>query len=82
VFVGNLPWTATDSDIRDLFSRHGSVQNATVITDRRSGRSKGFGFVEMSHVDAREAIDALRGSTMGGRSLNVRFAEPRGSARS
>jgi len=82
VFVGNLPWTATDSDIRDLFSRHGNVQNATVITDRRSGRSKGFGFVEMSHVDAREAIDALRGSTMGGRSLNVRFAEPRGSARS
>jgi superfamily II DNA/RNA helicase len=82
VFVGNLPWTATDSELRDLFAGHGNVRNATVITDRRSGRSKGFGFVEMSHVDARGAIDALKGSTMGGRSLNVRFAEPRGSNRS
>jgi superfamily II DNA/RNA helicase len=82
VFVGNLPWTATDSQLRDLFTGHGKVHNATVITDRRSGRSKGFGFVEMSHVDARDAIDALKGSTMGGRSLNVRFAEPRGSNRS
>jgi superfamily II DNA/RNA helicase len=82
VFVGNLPWTATDSELRDLFAGHGNVRNATVITDRRSGRSKGFGFVEMSHVDARGAIDALKGSTMGGRSLNVRFAEPRASNRS
>ncbi|MEX1249083.1 MAG: helicase-related protein, partial [Acidimicrobiia bacterium] len=82
VFVGNLPWTATDSDIRDLFSRHGRVHNATVITDRRDGRSKGFGFVEMSQGEARSAIDALKGSTMGGRALKVRLAEPRGSKRS
>jgi superfamily II DNA/RNA helicase len=82
VFVGNLPWTATDSDIHALFARHGKVQSATVITDRRNGRSKGFGFVEMSNGEARGAIDALKGSTMGGRSLNVRFAEPRGSNRS
>jgi superfamily II DNA/RNA helicase len=82
VFVGNLPWTATDSDIHALFARHGKVQSATVITDRRNGRSKGFGFVEMSRGEARGAIDALKGSTMGGRSLNVRFAEPRGSNRS
>ncbi len=82
VFVGNLPWTATDSDIHTLFARHGKVHSATVITDRRNGRSKGFGFVEMSQGEARGAIDALKGSTMGGRSLNVRFAEPRGSSRS
>lgn len=81
VFVGNLPWTATDADIHALFARHGKVSRATVITDRRNGRSKGFGFVEMPKPDARAAIDALQGFKMEGRDLKVRFAEPAGPKR-
>ncbi len=81
VFIGNLPWSATGDELQALFSQHGEVLSATVIKDRRTGRSKGFGFVEMPRPDARVAIDALHGSTMGGRSLKVRIAEPRGSKR-
>lgn len=81
VYVGNLPWSATDSDIHALFARHGEVRRATVITDRRNGRSKGFGFVEMPNQDARTAIDALQGFNLDGRDLKVRFAQPAGPKR-
>lgn len=82
VFVGNLPWSTTEDEIHTLFSRHGSVSKATVIKDRRNGRSKGFGFVEMPHRDAQAAIDALHGINIGGRDLKVRFAQPAGPKRS
>ncbi len=81
VYVGNLPWAATDADIHALFALHGEVRRATVITDRRNGRSKGFGFVEMPDGDARSAIDALQGFNMDGRDLKVRFAQPAGPKR-
>ncbi len=77
VYVANLPWKTTDGDLRALFGRYGKVHQTTIITDRRTGRSKGFGFVDMARPDARNAIDALHGSTLGGRDLTVRFAKPR-----
>ena len=78
IYVANLPWSATARDVTALFDRYGTVQNATVITDRRSGRSKGFGFVDMAAAGAaRSAIAALHGSKLGGRDLTVRFAKPR-----
>jgi superfamily II DNA/RNA helicase len=75
VYVANLPWTATDRDVADLFRPYGRVHQATVVTDRRTGRSKGFGFVDMT--GAPEAIAALHGSELGGRSLTVKTARPR-----
>ncbi len=78
VFVNNLPWDATEHDLRQLFSTHGEVVDTTIITDGR-GRSKGFGFVEMNEVSARRAISELDGSKMDGRALKVRAARPRAS---
>ena len=77
VYIANLPWDATDDDVRDLFSRYGHVQQATVIFDKRTGRSKGFGFVDMPKEAAATAIDQLHGSMLDGRDLTVRFAQPR-----
>jgi len=77
IYVANLPWRATDDEITTLFAHHGEVHRATVITDRRTGRSKGFGFVEMTRADAQNAIDALHGSSFGGRDLKVSLARPR-----
>ena len=77
IYVANLPWTATVDDVRSLFGRYGAVHGATIITDRRSGRSKGFGFVDMPRPAARSAIQALNGSSMEGRDLTVRLAQPR-----
>jgi len=77
VYIANLPWDATEDDVRDLFSRYGHVQQATVIFDKRTGRSKGFGFVDMPKAAAATAIDQLHGSMMDGRDLTVRFAQPR-----
>lgn len=77
VYVANLPWGATDEDVRALFERYGEVHHTTIISDRRTGRSKGFGFVDMPQPAARTAIEALHGSTLGGRDLTVRFARPR-----
>jgi superfamily II DNA/RNA helicase len=77
LYVANLPWTATVEDIGALFGRYGKVHQTTIITDRRSGRSKGFGFVDMPRQDAQSAINALNGSTLKGRDLTVRFAKPR-----
>jgi len=76
IYVGNLPFTTTSDDLRDWFAEHGSVTRAQVATDRETGRSRGFGFVEMTEGgDA--AITALDGSQVGGRSLKVNEAKPR-----
>jgi len=76
IYVANLPWTHSDSDLEALFAGHGKVHAATVIVDRRTGRSKGFGFVDMPQRAARRAIDALHGQQVNGRDLTVRFAQP------
>jgi RNA recognition motif-containing protein len=75
--VANLPWSATAAEVHDLFARHGNVFDTTIITDRRTGRSRGFGFVDMPDGEAGGAIDALQGSSLGGRDLTVRRARPR-----
>jgi superfamily II DNA/RNA helicase len=77
LYVANLPWGATADDVEDLFGRYGDVHQTTIITNRKTGRSKGFGFVDMPRPDARAAIDALHGSKLDGRDLTVRFAKPR-----
>lgn len=77
IYVANLPWTHSDDDLEALFADHGKVHAATVIIDRRTGRSKGFGFVDMPQRSARRAIDALHGQELNGRDLTVRFAQPR-----
>ena len=78
IYVGNLPYSVTDEDLRDAFSAHGQVDSARVITDRDSGRSKGFGFVEMtSNTEAEAAIQALNGQDMQGRVLTVNESRPR-----
>lgn len=77
MYVGNLPFTATEEQLRELFAQHGTVQSAAVITDRETGQPRGFGFVEMSEADADKAMRALDGSDMGGRSLKVNEARAR-----
>lgn len=78
IYVGNLSW-GTDSDmLRNAFSAHGEVSRANVMTDRETGRSRGFGFVEMPNAsEAQTAIDALNGQDMDGRALRVNEARPR-----
>ncbi len=81
IYVGNLPFSSTESDLRSLFARHGDVTSVNVIMDRETGRARGFAFVEMAQEDsAREAIRALDGTDLDGRSLRVNEAEdkPRG----
>jgi cold-inducible RNA-binding protein len=75
--VGNLPYTTTSDELASLFARVGAVTSAQVIMDRETGRSRGFGFVEMSDEDGRKAIDELTGAAMGGRSITVNEARPR-----
>ena len=78
LYVGNLTYQVSDSDLQDLFQQHGAVTSAQVIMDRNSGRSKGFGFVEMSSdQEAKTAIEALNGQDHKGRSLTVNEAKPR-----
>ena len=78
IYVGNLSYSTTDEDIRQAFSQHGTVDSADVIMDRDTGRSKGFGFVEMSvDSEGQAAIDGLNGKEVDGRSLNVNVAKPR-----
>ncbi|MCP4965733.1 MAG: DEAD/DEAH box helicase [bacterium] len=77
VYVANLPWTHGDEELQQLFEEYGKVHNSTVIIDKRTGRSKGFGFVDMPQRSARRAIDALHGREIEGRDLTVRFAQPR-----
>ncbi|WP_412061489.1 RNA recognition motif domain-containing protein [Rubrivirga sp. IMCC45206] len=79
IYVANLPYSSGDDDLRSQFEAYGSVDSATIIKDRDTGRSRGFGFVEMSNDDeARAAIEALNGFDMGGRPLTVNEARPRG----
>jgi RNA recognition motif-containing protein len=78
IYVGNLPFTATDADLRGLFADYGSITSASVITDRETGRSRGFGFVELSDEElAGKAIGRLDGYEWEGRSLTVNKAKPR-----
>jgi RNA recognition motif-containing protein len=78
LYVGNLSYEVTDDALEGLFTPHGTVQSAQVIMDRDTGRSKGFGFVEMSSdAEAQAAIAALNGKEVGGRSLTVNEAKPR-----
>jgi RNA recognition motif-containing protein len=78
IYVGNLPWSASEQEIADAFSQHGTVEKATIIVDRESGRSKGFGFVTMNdNEQANAAIEALNGCDFGGRNLKVNEARPR-----
>ena len=77
IYVGGLPYSATEQDVQDLFAPHGNVQSVRVITDRVTGQSRGFGFVEMSTDDeARNAIEALNSTQMNGRTLSVSEARP------
>ena len=76
VYVANLPWDATTEDVQALFGRYGEVHQTTIITDRRTGRSRGFGFVDMPRPAATSAIEALDGTSLDGRDLTVRFAKP------
>ena len=77
LYVGNLPFSTTSDELAALFGRVGAVTSAQVITDRETGRSRGFGFVEMSDEDARKAIDELTGADLNGRSITVNEARPR-----
>lgn len=78
IYIGNLPYSTSDDELGDLFREHGEVSSAKVIMDRISGRSKGFGFVEMPDDGAAQAaIDALNGHEIGGRPLKVNEARPR-----
>jgi RNA recognition motif-containing protein len=77
IYVGNLPFSATDSEIRELFGQHGTVESVSLITDRETGRPRGFGFVEMSRADASRAIQNLNGKDLGGRPLRVNEAQER-----
>ncbi len=78
IYVGNLTYSTTDEDLRSLFETHGTVTSARVITDRASGRSKGFGFVEMpNQAEAEQAITAINGNDFQGRQLRVNESQPK-----
>jgi RNA recognition motif-containing protein len=77
LYVGNLPWSATDGELQTLFAGVGQVMSARVITDRETGRSRGFGFVEMDDAGASRAIAELNGKDMGGRPLRINEANER-----
>jgi RNA recognition motif-containing protein len=78
IYVGNLPWQTTSDDLYQLFAQYGAVGKSQVITDRETGRSRGFGFVEMaSEAEAQAAIDALNNTPFKGRPLTVNIAKPR-----
>jgi RNA recognition motif-containing protein len=77
IYVGNLPFSATEADVRNLFAEYGEVVSAALPTDRETGQPRGFGFVEMADEAARKAIAGLNGKDFGGRALNVNEAKPR-----
>lgn len=77
IYVGNLSYQTTENDISNLFGQVGEVESANIITDRDTGRSKGFGFVEMGNEDADKAIAQLNGSELNGRAITVNEARPR-----
>ena len=77
IYVGNLPFTTTDAELRTLFAAHGTVESVSLPTDRETGRPRGFAFVEMSQADASRAIQNLNGKDLGGRPLRVNEAQDR-----
>jgi cold-inducible RNA-binding protein len=81
IFVGNLSFNTNDDELRQLFESYGSVDRVSIMTDRDTGRSRGFGFVEMTNnEDGEKAIAALNGSQVGGRTINVNEARPKGDS--
>jgi RNA recognition motif-containing protein len=76
IYVGNLPWDASERQIQELFSSFGNVLSVKLVSDRDTGRARGFGFVEMEEADAPAAIEALDNFSLGGRSLRVNEAKP------
>lgn len=77
IYVGNLPFSATETEVEDLFAEYGTVHSVALISDRETGRPRGFGFVEMDASGADAAIEALDGQSMGGRNLKINEARPR-----
>lgn len=75
LYVGNLPFTATEDSVRALFAPHGTVETLSLITDRETGNPRGFGFVEMANADAARAMQALNGTDFDGRSLRINEAQ-------
>ena len=80
LYVGNLPFTATEDGVRTLFAAHGTVEKVSLISDRDTGRPRGFGFVEMSNADASRAMQALNGKDFDGRSLKINEAQDKAAA--
>lgn len=81
LFVGNLPWSVDDQELEEMFSQYGTVHSARVILERDTGRSRGFGFVEMDESDADEAMNGLDGTDVGGRDLRVNEANDKKGGR-
>ena len=78
LYVGNLPHSTTETELRNLFEAHGAVEKITLVTDRETGRSRGFGFVEMANAsEADKAIATLNGTDLGGRTLTINEAKPK-----
>ena len=77
IYVGNLPWSATEEQVQTLFAEYGSVLSVKLVNDRETGRARGFGFVEMEDPAAVAAIEALDNTIFGGRTLRVNEAKPR-----
>jgi len=77
IYVGNLPFSATEQDVRLMFERHGKVESVKLINDRETGKPRGFGFVDMSQNEAQGAIQALNGHQLNGRPLRVNEAQER-----
>jgi len=78
IFVGNLSFNTTENDLQDAFAAHGTVTEANLITDRETGRARGFGFVTMStDEEANKAVEAMNGASLDGRTLTVNIARPR-----
>jgi RNA recognition motif-containing protein len=78
LYVGNLPHSTTEAELRNVFEPHGAVEKVTLVTDRETGRSRGFGFVEMTNAtEATNAIAALNGTDLGGRPLTINEAKPK-----
>lgn len=77
LYVGNLPWSATKEDLASFFANYAQVKSSRIITDRESGRSRGFGFVEVDDNDVDRVIEAVQGKDMGGREIIVNEAKPR-----
>lgn len=78
IYVGNIPWTVTDADLQGKFSEFGNVVSARVVTDKLSGKSRGFGFVDMDDADADKAMAAMAGYKWGDREITVNEARPKG----